>query len=189
MLRVFLGHGAWGAPQAMAPWVDGLRSRGVDAHGVALPRGRAERGIVPFAAQLPDGPGVVVGGHSLGGRVATLLAAGGAAVPDRRCPLAAVLGLSYPLHPRGDPGSAVDRTAHWPSIGAPVLLLSGARDPYARLDLLEAAAGRLPDGQLVVYPGLGHDLSPVREDALDRIVAFLRSLDGGGPSATTTIGA
>jgi pimeloyl-ACP methyl ester carboxylesterase len=103
MLRVYLGHGAWGTPEAMAPWVDGLRSRGIEAHAVALPRGRAERGIAPFAAQLPDAPGVVVGGHSLGGRVATLIAAGGPAVPERRHPVAGVLGLSYPLHRPSDP--------------------------------------------------------------------------------------
>ncbi len=181
MLRVYLGHGAWGTPEAMAPWVDGLRSRGVEAHAVALPRGRAERGIAPFAAQLPDAPGVVVGGHSLGGRVATLVAAGDSAAPGRRHPVAGVIGLSYPLHPPGDPAAAAGRTAHWPAISVPVLLMSGCSDPYARFDLLEAAASRLRDGRLVAYPGMGHDLSAVREDALGRIAAFLRSLSVEDP--------
>lgn len=182
MTEVWLGHGAWASAAAMQPWVDGLRARGLAAGAVALPRGRAERGIAPFAAQTPDVPGVVVGGHSLGARVATLLVAAGARSPERRHQWAGVVALSYPLHPprRPDPGLA--RAAHWPALAVPVLLLAGDADPYARLDLLRLAATRLPRGELVVYPGLGHDLSPVREAVLDRIAEFVRSTDAGAGS-------
>jgi len=153
-------------------------SRGLAADAVAVTRGQAERTVARFASQVPDEPGAVIGGHSLGGRVATLLAAGAVPVPGRRYPFAGVVALSYPLHRPGSPDPALARADHFASIGVPVLLLSGDADPFARLDLLRAAAGRLRDGRLVVYAGLGHGLAPVRGAALDEIAAFVRSLGG-----------
>lgn len=178
MVRIWLGHGAWGTPASMAPWVDGLRALGLDAEAITLPRGRAERAVAPFAGQVPDRPGTVVGGHSFGGRVATLLAARAEGAPARRHPVAGVVALSFPLHPPSRPDASVPRAAHWRSIDVPVLLLAGDADPYAEIGLLRAAAARLPHGELVVYPGEGHDLSRVRSDALGRIAAFVRSLEG-----------
>jgi predicted alpha/beta-hydrolase family hydrolase len=160
----------------MAPWVDGLRERGIDGAAVRLPRGAAERAIVPFAAQVPDEPGAVIGGRSFGGRVATLLAAGVGAAAERQHGFAGLVAMSYPLHRPGRPDASLIRTDHWPSIGVPVLLLSGDRDPFARIDLLRSAVPRLRDGRLVVYPGLGHDLNAVRDAALDEIAEFVRSL-------------
>lgn len=184
MLRVYLGHGAAGTASSMAPWVDGLRERGFDAHALTLPRRKAEAAIAAFEAQVPDEPGVVVGGHSFGGRVASLSAAGVGhgedgwiEGPARR--YAALVCLSYPLHRPGAPETTIARTSHWPAVGGPALLLSGTRDPFATLPLLTAAVPLLPDGHLVTYERLGHGLLPVREDALDRIASFLASLDGG----------
>jgi predicted alpha/beta-hydrolase family hydrolase len=174
--QIWLGHGAWGSPASMAPWILGLRARGLDAAGVVLPRGRAERGVVPFAAQVPDEAGMIVGGHSLGGRVATLLAAGVAGTPERRHAVAGVVVLSFPLHPAGRPEPTLSRADHWPSIEVPVLLLAGDADPYAEIGLLRTAAARLRLGELVIYRRLGHDLASVRSDALDRIAAFASSL-------------
>lgn len=166
----------------MAPWVDGLRARGVAADAVAVPRGQAERGILPFALQVPDEPLAVIGGHSLGGRVATLLAAGvqpaKGTVPLRRHPIAGVVALSYPLHAPHRPDPTLARAAHFAAIEVPVLLLSGDADPFARIDLLREAVRALRDGRLVVYPGLGHGVAAQREDVLERIVAFVRSVGG-----------
>jgi predicted alpha/beta-hydrolase family hydrolase len=175
-MSVFLAHGASGSPASMAPWVDGLRDRGIGGAAVRLPRGAAERAIVPFASQVPDEPGAVIGGRSFGGRVATMLAAGFGAAPEREHGIAGVVAMSYPLHRPGRPDASLARTDYWPSIAVPMLLLSGDRDPFARIDLLRLAAPRLRDGRLLVYPGLGHDLKAVREAALDEIAAFVRSL-------------
>ncbi len=164
----------------MAPWVDGLRARGFEAFAVELPRRRAEDAVPAFEAQAPDGPGVVVGGHSYGGRVASLLVAGaGAARADGAVThgFAGLLCLSYPLHRPGAPDTAAARIAHWPSIAVPSLLLSGTSDPFARIDLLEAAMPSLARGRLVTYPRRGHSLLPVLDDALDRMAAFLVELD------------
>jgi pimeloyl-ACP methyl ester carboxylesterase len=56
-----------------------------------------------------------------------------------------------------------------------VLLLSGDRDPFARIALLREAVKRLPAAELVVFPGVGHGIGPVFEEALDAVAAFVRS--------------
>lgn len=150
----------------MAPFVDGLRRRGIEAHALDLPRRRAEDAVPALLRAVPDGPGVAVGGHSYGGRVASLAVAGG----GRR--FAALVCFSYPLHRPGHPELG-PRTAHWPAIDCPVLLLSGEADPFARLDLLRAAVGSLRDAELVTYPRLGHTLRPALDDVLDRTARFL----------------
>ena len=122
---------------------------------------------------MPDGPDVAVGGHSYGGRVASLAAA----EPD--APYVALVLFSYPLHPPGAPEKTEARIAHWPSIRCPVLLLSGESDPFARIELLRASVGLLAHAELVTYPRLGHTLKPVLPDVLDRTAAFLRSASGG----------
>jgi uncharacterized protein len=174
---LILGHGASGSAATMAPHVAGLRARGIDARAVDLPRGRVERAIPVFASLL-DGPGrLAVGGHSFGGRVASLAAAD--ACDAGRGPLALVL-FSYPLHAPGRQADWDVRTSHWPRITCPVLLLSGASDPFATLPLLERAVGdRLTSAQLVTYPRLGHGLAPVLEDALDRTASFIRLAAAG----------
>jgi predicted alpha/beta-hydrolase family hydrolase len=180
-MRIYLGHGASGSAASMAPWVDGLRDRGFEAHALDLPRRKAEQALQAFEDQVPDGPDVVVGGHSFGGRVASLSAAGvghgdDAWLTGPRRRYAGLVCLSYPLHRPGAPEGASVRTAHWPRIACPALLLSGTRDPFATFDLLEAAMPGLPDGRLAAFEGLGHGLLPVREVALDRMAAFLREL-------------
>jgi uncharacterized protein len=169
----------------MAPWVDGLRARGIEAHALELPKRKAEDTVAALEAQVPDEPGTVIGGHSFGGRVASLAVAG-VRVPgaiERANAYVGLVCLSYPLHRPGGPETADARMAHWPAIAVPTLLLSGTSDPFARIDLLEAAMPRLRDGRLVTYPKVGHGLLPVREDVLGRIAAFLAEIDApSGPA-------
>jgi uncharacterized protein len=165
--RLFLAPGASGSIDRLAPHVTGLASRGIRTELVVLPRGTAERAVPAYREALVGTSigEVAIGGHSFGGRVASLLAA------DQR-PAALVL-LSYPLHAPGRPEAWDVRTAHWPRIGCPVLLLSGASDPFARMDLLRQAVHRLPDAKLVTYPRVGHGLGAVLDPTLDEIAAFL----------------
>jgi predicted alpha/beta-hydrolase family hydrolase len=157
----------------MAPFVDGLRERGVDATAIDLPRRKAEDALPAFHLAVPSAPDVAVGGHSYGGRVASLAAA----EPD--APYAALVLFSYPLHPPGAPERTAARIAHWSAIRCPVLLLSGESDPFARIDLLRAVVPTLAHAELVTYPRLGHTLKPVLDDALDRVAAFLERASGG----------
>ena len=166
-MRLILGHGASGTKESMRPHVDGLAARGIDALAIDLPKRRAEDAVSAFSAQVPDVPGPAIGGHSYGGRVASLLAA--------EQPFAALVLFSYPLHRPGGPELG-PRVAHWPSISCPVLLLSGESDAFARIDLLRQAVASLPDARLVTYPKVGHGLLPVLDDALDHVARFLEQV-------------
>ena len=86
----------------------------------------------------------------------------------------ALVLLSYPLHRPGHPEDL--RTEHWPKISCPVLLLSGEKDPFARVDLLESSIRLLRQAELVTFPGVGHGLLSVIDPAMDRVVAFVRAL-------------
>jgi uncharacterized protein len=163
--RVLLAPGASGSIESLHGHRDGLRRRGVEVDLVTLPKGRAEPAVRVYREALPAGRDVAIGGHSFGGRVASLLAA------ETR-PRALVL-LSYPLHAPGRHDAWDERTSHWPRITCPVLVLSGEADPFARIDLLREAVSRLPDVDLRTWPRVGHGLRPVLDDALDRVAAFL----------------
>ncbi|HKP75715.1 MAG TPA: alpha/beta family hydrolase [Longimicrobiaceae bacterium] len=73
---------------------------------------------------------LVIGGRSMGGRAASMLAAEGFACDG-------LLLLAYPLHPAGQPEKL--RDAHLPDIRVPVLCLNGTRDDLCRRDLMERA--------------------------------------------------
>jgi len=172
-VRCFLGHGASGDASSMAPFVSGLRKRGIEAVAIDLPKRKAEDAVPAFHEVVPSERDVAVGGHSFGGRVASLAAA----EPD--APYAGLVLFSYPLHPPGAPERTEARIAHWPTIDCPVLLLSGEADPFARIALLRAGVGLLREAELVTYPRLGHTLKSVLDDALDRAAAFLSDLKSG----------
>jgi predicted alpha/beta-hydrolase family hydrolase len=164
---VLLGHGASGTAASMRPHVQGLEKRGIPAQAVDLPKGKAERAMPVFARLVEADPSAfVIGGHSYGGRVASMLAA--------EVPVRGLVLLSYPLHRPGHPEDL--RVEHWPRIGCPVLLLSGESDPFARVDLLRANLPLLKRATLHTYPGVQHGLGPVLDDALDRVAEFVRSL-------------
>lgn len=165
---LLLAPGASGTVGRLRPMLDGLATRGVTAGGVTLPRGSAERALPAWRAALAelDPAQTVIGGQSFGGRVASLLAA-----DEPR--LRGLVLLCFPLHPPGRPERAAERAAHLARIACPVLLLSGESDPFAQLPLLRAVAGRIPRAELVTYPGIGHGLGRVLDDALDRVTAFV----------------
>jgi predicted alpha/beta-hydrolase family hydrolase len=149
----------------MRPWVTELAKHGVGATALNLPKSNNDRAIDVFRIAADEQPGAAIGGHSYGGRMASMLAA--------QQPVTALVLLSYPLHRPGHPDEL--RIAHWPDITCPVLLLSGDRDPFAKIDLLRREVKLLPDAELVVYPGLGHGLLSVRVEAAARIATFLVS--------------
>ena len=103
----------------------------------------AVRGIVPGR--------VFLGGHSYGGRQASMLAA------DDPSVAAALLLLSYPLHPPRRPAQL--RTAHFPQLRVPSLFVAGSRDDFASVEELTAALALVPaQTRLLVIEGSGHSL-------------------------------
>ena len=77
---------------------------------------------------------LIIGGRSMGGRAASMLAADGFACDG-------LLLLAYPLHPPGKPDQL--RDAHLPAIKVPVICFNGTRDPFCTPALMEDVLKRV----------------------------------------------
>jgi predicted alpha/beta-hydrolase family hydrolase len=132
------------------------------------PRGSAERdqqglrAAVGCMRRLTQGR-VYLGGHSYGGRQASMLAASEPGLVER------LLLLSYPLHPPQRPDEL--RTAHFPRLKTPGLFVHGACDGFGTLAEMEEALKLIPaPTELVPMPGAGHELLTKRNhDELPRL--------------------
>ncbi len=100
---------------------------------------------------LKPGTRVVLGGHSYGGRQASMLAAEQPNVAD------SLLLCSYPLHPPGQPDRL--RTQHLDKIEAPVLFVHGTKDPFGTPDEMRKALQLVKHGRIEFIEGAGHDLN------------------------------
>ena len=121
------------------------------------PRGSAERDQAGLRAAVASmrrqTPGrMFLGGHSYGGRQASMLVADGAAEVE------ALLLLSYPLHP---PRRADElRTGHFSRLQTPALFVHGSRDPFGSIAEMEAALPLIPARtELLTVTGVGHELA------------------------------
>ncbi len=85
-------------------------------------------------AKLGKRQKLLLGGRSMGGRVASMLAAEG-------FPCDGLLLAAYPLHAAGKPEML--RAAHLPAIACPVLCINGTRDPLCTRELMEKTLERL----------------------------------------------
>jgi predicted alpha/beta-hydrolase family hydrolase len=90
---------------------------------------------------------LLIGGRSMGGRAASMLAADGF-----RCD--GLLLLAYPLHPAGKPERL--RDAHLPAIHVPVLCFNGTKDALCTRELMEKAIAGLPAWRMHWLAGAGH---------------------------------
>ncbi|MGO4879306.1 MAG: alpha/beta fold hydrolase [Bryobacteraceae bacterium] len=93
---------------------------------------------------------VYLGGHSYGGRQASMLAAEQPDLAER------LILFSYPLHA---PGRSELRSAHFPKIARPVLFVQGTRDPFGSIEEMREATAAIPGPhEIVAIEGAGHDL-------------------------------
>lgn len=110
---------------------------------------------------------LVLGGRSYGGRMCSMAVAQG-------LPAAALVLLSYPLHPPGKPERL--RTEHFPAIEVPVLVVSGSGDPFGTPVEFDRELAAIPGPVTTVRLPGGHD--PRRYDEVAGIVArWLAALD------------
>jgi hypothetical protein len=128
-------------------------------HGPPSPAGAArDRAGLRAAVEALARTGlerVSLGGHSYGGRQASLLAAEDPSVAR------ALLLLAYPLHPPGRPGER--RVSHFPRLRTPALFVHGTADPFASEAELRDALTLIPaPTTLHLEPGAGHDLGAAR---------------------------
>jgi hypothetical protein len=95
------------------------------------------------------------GGHSYGGRQASMLAAAQPGIVER------LLLLSYPLHPPKRPTEL--RTAHFPNLQTPALFVSGVKDGFASIHEITEALKLIPARtELISVEGSGHELMTKR---------------------------
>lgn len=113
------------------------------------------REVVAFVAAEKGLPGsLVLAGQSMGGRVASMLAAEGAPCDGLVC-------VAYPLHPEGKPDKL--RDAHLPSITVPTLIVNGTADALCTRDLMESVLARLgPNVAMHWLEGTDHSLKPAK---------------------------
>jgi len=99
---------------------------------------------------------IFLGGHSYGGRQASMLAAADPQVA------AGLLLLSYPLHPPEKPDQM--RTQHFPSLRTPVLFVSGQKDGFGTEEELKLALKMIPARtELMTVAGAGHELMAAKK--------------------------
>jgi predicted alpha/beta-hydrolase family hydrolase len=111
---------------------------------------------------------VSLGGHSYGGRQASMLAAEAPDFVER------LLLLSYPLHPPKKPEQL--RTAHFPKLKTPALFVSGTKDEFGSVAEIKSAITLIPaKTDLQIIEGAGHDLKKGAFD-LSTIVKRLTTL-------------
>jgi predicted alpha/beta-hydrolase family hydrolase len=174
---LILGHGA-GAGQRSTFMVDvarGLSALGIDVitfnflyteQGRRIPD-RAPalescyRAVIDASRAEVDSArrSLFIGGKSMGGRIATQVAAA-----DPSLPLAGLVLLGYPLHPPGKPAERRDK--HLPAIARPMLFVQGSRDAFGTPDELASAIAALqPAPTLHVVTQGDHSFKVSRKDA------------------------
>jgi hypothetical protein len=200
-----LAHGA-GAGQAspfMSGYASELAGRGLDvvtfdfaymARGRKTPDRAAVleatfRGaIAGAAAQAPvGGTRIFIGGKSMGGRIATHLAAELVAWPAGVSPLAGVVVLGYPLAPPGGRRSG-DRVSHLRRLRVPTLIVQGTRDVFGGPDEVREAVladGATPpidvtpveggDHSFAVLKSSGREPAAVHAEVQDGIAVWVRA--------------
>jgi len=156
-----LGHGASSNMNAriLVDIADALASRGIAVvrfnfpyaevgRRVPDPQPRLEACFRAVATSVSEEiPRLFLGGKSMGGRIASHIAADG-------FPTRGLVFFGYPLHPPGKPDRL--RDAHLKRISAPMLFLQGTRDTFATPELLRRTVASLRTAKLVEIEGGDH---------------------------------
>src|SRR5580700_3110999 len=173
-VTLILGHGA-GAGQGsgfMVSFATALAARGIETvtfnflymeQGRRLPDPKDKleacyRAVIAAVAQRKRGRGrLAIGGKSMGGRIATQVAAAGA--PE----VAGLVLLGYPLHPPGKKDQL--RAKHLAQIRAPMLFVQGARDVFGTPPELQPIIRKLPAAaELFEVAGGDHSFKVLKRD-------------------------
>ena len=123
--------------------------------------------IASVHAQLPAAKrALFIGGKSMGGRIATQVAAA-----DSALPIVGLVLLGYPLHPPGRPTERRDK--HLPAVGRPMLFVQGARDAFGTpAELAPVVESIGPSASIHVVAGGDHSLKLARKDPAAQAAAY-----------------
>ena len=194
-VTLILGHGA-GAGQTsdfIVSFAGGLAARGIDVvtfdflyreqgRRIPDPNDKLEacyRAVIEAVRQRmeSDRDALTIGGKSMGGRIASQVAAGG--IGD----LAGLVFLGYPLHPPGRPDRL--RAKHLSDVKAPMLFVQGSRDAFGTPDELRPIVAPIQtpaevyivesgDHSFKVRKGAGIGQDDIYRAIQDHIAAWLR---------------
>ncbi len=188
-----VGHGAGAGQDSpfLVRTATGLAARGVTAATFDFPYITAGRRVpdradvlercwrdaIEAAREHAAGLPLFIGGKSMGGRIASQVAAQG-------CDgVAGLIFLGYPLHPPGKPD--VRRDAHLPAIREPMLFVQGARDAFGTADEIRALLPRLHRASVHEIAGGDHSFkvagrgAPKPDEVLAQILDVVRRwMDG-----------
>lgn len=196
MITLVLAHGA-GAGSGH-PWMRrvaaGLEARGIqvvtfDFPYIAAGKSVPDRAPVLEAAWLDVWRGVTArtpgpvfaGGKSMGGRMASMVAAKPVLDGGFDPPAAGLVFFGYPLHPPNKPQQR--RDAHLPRIRVPMLFLHGTRDPFGTPDEMDALVAGLSGATLRLVDQGDHSLGAPKkadpegrrlEEAMDTAAAWMQ---------------
>jgi predicted alpha/beta-hydrolase family hydrolase len=192
-IRVVLAHGAGAGMRTpfMEAVAQGLAAEGLGVVRFEFPymrersRGGARRGPdrppvlratwLEVAAALGEPGSIVIGGKSMGGRIASMVA--------DELGVRGLVCLGYPFHPPRKPD--VLRTAHLATLRTPTLIVQGTRDEMGTRDEVAQYALSpaidvkwIEDGDHSLKPRrrAGHDPAAALTTAISAIVAFVRGL-------------
>ena len=129
------------------------------------------------AVAIKAGPRAVLGGRSMGGRIASQVVADGMPAPGLAL-------FAYPLHPPGQPDRLRDQ--HLTAVRVPTLFCSGTRDAFASQTELEAAGSWIENSSFHFIVGADHGFNvpkssglrreDIWQEAVNILVPFLESL-------------
>jgi predicted alpha/beta-hydrolase family hydrolase len=202
-VTIILGHGA-GADQLsgfMRMTAEGLAARGLDVltfnflykeqgRGIPDPKARLEscyQAVInaALAHRKLKKNRLVIGGKSMGGRIASQVAA---IAPEG---IDGLVFLGYPLHPPGRPEKMRDE--HLPEIQAPMLFVQGARDAFGNAEEIRAVIKKRKlaasvylieggDHSFKVPKSLGVPQQAIYETVLDQVAEWARGLESVPPA-------
>jgi len=111
---------------------------------------------------------LALGGRSFGGRMCSMAVAEG-------LPAAALVLISYPLHPPGKPDSL--RVDHFGDLNVPCLFVSGTKDPFGSPAELQRHTKRIPGPVTHIWiEGGGHAFKKHDADVAEEVAAWVRTI-------------
>ncbi len=182
---LILGHGAGAGQQSpfMVAFARALAALGVQIVTFDFPYMQARRrgpdptsvlettwrAVIAATRERPEHQGhrLFIGGKSMGGRIASHVAADASGAD---LGIGGLVFLGYPLHPPNRPEQR--RDAHLGHIHVPMLFVQGERDTFGNAEEMRGLTANLPGAELYVVDGGNHSLEPPRRGSLDRDAVF-----------------
>ena len=109
--------------------------------------------------QVGDLSNLIIGGRSMGGRIASEVVAEGLQIRG-------LVLFAYPLIPLR--GSGMPRDTHFPDVQVPTLFCSGTRDSFGTPEQLKSSAAKIGNSQVILFDGADHGFAVLKSTGRER---------------------